>query len=187
MKTLFLWSICRSKCLGWEKWSLALITPGRGALSSIVKSLAHESNGPVRPRPDERWYEGVYRLCFEVVICMPEFVPDGLQNGSKGGDPNSCSNQHSHFILKNILTDSAKGTIHLNPGRRHKAIGKWSLTSTPNLKHPPRDIAAPMADFSLFCFIIIIIIFYCNKHKVQWGIVFSYLPVCILVWVSAAL
>lgn len=152
MKTPFLWSIHRSRCLGREKWSLGLITPGRGARSSIVKSLAHESNWPVRPTPDKRWYEGVYRFCFEAVICMPEFVPDGLQNGSKGGDPNSCSNQHSHFILKNILTGSAKGTIHLNPGRRQKAVGKWSLTSTPNRNHPPRDIAVPMADFSLFFF-----------------------------------
>lgn len=109
-------------------------------LLPIVKSLAHESNGPIRPRPDQKWHSGAYLLCFEAVICIPKFVPDGFQDGSKGGDPNSCSNQHSHFILENILTDSAKRTIHLNPGKRQKTIGKWSLTSTPNLKHPPRDI-----------------------------------------------
>lgn len=93
-------------------------------LLSIVKSLGPESNGPGRPRADEKWYAGEYRLCFELAIILPEFVPDGLQNGSKRSDPNSCSNQHSHFILENILTDGAKGTIHLNPGRRQKTMGK---------------------------------------------------------------
>lgn len=130
MKTQFLWQVCRSRCLGWEKWSLTLVTPGRG-YSLIVKCLAHENRGPVRLRSDEKWYSGVYLLCFEVVICMLKFVPDGFQDRSKGGNPNSCSNQHSHFILENILTDSAKRSIHLDPGRRQKTMGKSEVSPLP--------------------------------------------------------
>ena len=102
-----------------------------------------------------------------------------LKIEAKEVPPTPALTKHSHFILKNILTDSAKGTVHLNPSRKQKTMGKWSLISTPNLKHPPTDIAVPMADFSLFTFII----FYCTRFKVQWEIAFSLLPVCILVWV----
>lgn len=34
-------------------------------------------------------------------------------------------------------------------------MGMWSLTSTPNLKHSPRAIAVPTADFCLFILLIV--------------------------------
>jgi hypothetical protein len=59
----------------------------------------------------------MYLLCFELVVGTLEFVPDRFQDGSKGSDPNPCPNQYSHFILENILTDCAKGTVHLDPSK----------------------------------------------------------------------
>lgn len=173
--------------LKWMSWPREVVTyshnPRDSLLLSIVKNLTQECNRLVRPRSDEKWYTGLYLFCFEVVVCTLEFVPDGFQDRSKGGDPNSCSNQHSHFILENILTGCAKGTIHFNPGRRQKITGNWRLPSTSNLKHPPRNIVVPMVDFCIF----ILILFYCTKLKVQGRIAFSFLPVCILVWDSSGL
>ena len=116
---------------------------GEVTLLLIVKCLAHENHGPVRLRPDEKCYSGVYLLCFEVLICMLKFVPDGFQDRSKGGNPNSRSNQHSHFILENILTGSAKRSVHLDPGRRQKTMGKSEVSPLPATSNVLPEAYAP--------------------------------------------
>lgn len=112
----------------------------------------------------------MYLLYFEVVVCTLEFIPDGFQDGSKGSDPNSCPNQHSHFVLENIFTNCTKRTIHLDPGRRQKRIDNLNLTSTLNLKHPPRNI-----------------INYSLSYQTWASTRNSFLSFFILVWISSHL
>lgn len=44
-----------------------------------------------------------------------ELVPDGLEDGGKGGDSDAGTDQHANLIVKYILTGCAKGPIHTHP------------------------------------------------------------------------
>lgn len=122
----------------------------------------------------------MYLLCFELVVCTLEFVPDRFQDGSKGGDPNPCPNQHSHFILENIFTDGAEGTIHLNPT-------KWEKTIKHEVSSPAlATIVLPETDCEPSLYLpLILIIGSLTRLAFQKGIVFFLIhlrPVLSLWW-----